>query len=223
MGTHLKIRLPVQLICCAALMGFLLASSAGAKDEPDNALVVLGDDKVIRSCVERALKRAIKRTAAPFRLAESDDPDDPIRRAFFPWLEIDERAEALEILSFLSESPIAKDMRRSTGLRYLIFTLGQTVSGEQQGDIGIVPGGLFVGYARWDETTEIGAVLLDLNSPELERILEAHRTGTTRVPALILPIPMPAGTQAPACRELADKIAEQVSKIESANSADSTR
>ena len=223
MGTHLKIRLPVQLICCAALMGFLIALPAAAKDGPDSALVVLGDDKGIRSCVERALKKAIKKSAAPVRLAESDDPSDPIRTAFYPWLEVDERTEVVETLSFLSENQIALDTRRISGLRYLVFTLGRTVTDEKQGDIGIAPGGFFVGYARWDKTTDIGAVLLDLDNPELEHILDAYRTGTTRIPAFVLPIPIPASTQAPACRDLADKIAEQVSNIESAEPADSTR
>lgn len=222
-GTQLKIGLPVQLICCAALMGFLITLPVAAKDEPDNAVVVLGNDKGIRSCVERALKKAIKKSSAPVRLAESDDPSDPIRTAFYPWLEVDERTEVVETLSFLSENQLALDTRRITGLRYLVFTLGRTVTGEKQGDIGIAPGGLFVGYARWDKTTDIGAVLLDLDNPELEHILNAYKTGTTRIPTFVLPIPMPARTEAPACRELADKIAEQVSNIESTEPADSTR
>ena len=180
-----------------------------------------GTDEEIRSCVERALKKAIKKSKVPVRLAESDDHDDPIRKAFYPWLEVDERVEALEILSFLSEDPIAKDVRRSTGLRYLILTAGRTQSGAVEGIVAPSPYGFF-GVAWWDKSTDISALSLDLANPDLEHVLEARKTGTTIVPAFALPIPLPANTQGPACKELGDKIAEHVSMIESGESRDST-
>jgi hypothetical protein len=212
MAIHLRTGFLTLILCCGSL---------AAEEQPVSAIVVLGDDEEIRSCVEGALKKAVTKSRVPLRLAESDDHDDPIRKVFYPWLEADDHAEVLEMLSFLSGNPIAKDARQSTGLRYLILTTGQTQSGEPDGAMTFTSGG-FVGVIWWDKTTNIRGIFLDLANPDLERVVEAQKTGTTRVPALVLPIPIPARTQGPACKELAGKIVEHISIIQSGESAEST-
>jgi len=67
-----------------------------------------------------------------------------------------------------------------------------------------------LGYAWRSEGSRLDAALWDLEEARKSLALEASAQGKTRVPAFILPIPIPAQTLAQACEQLGHRIAAAI-------------
>lgn len=100
----------------------------------------------------------------------------------------------------------------SRGLRYLVAFSGSTDTGERHG--GIFCGGGYgaagcLGFAWATKETALDAVLWDLKKNGSTHAAGSD-TGTSMVPAFILPIPLIASTQNDACRELGSHIVSAI-------------
>jgi len=95
------------------------------------------------------------------------------------------------------------------GLRYLVAFSGSTRTDEWNGGIfcfGGYGGAGCLGFAWASKETALDAVLWDLQKDNGARHETGGDTGTSMVPAFILPIPLLASTQGEACRELGSRI-----------------
>lgn len=95
------------------------------------------------------------------------------------------------------------------GIRFLVAFSGSTHSEDWQG--GMFCGGGYggagcLGFSWADKKTALDAVLWDLADVDRPELAEASESGTSIMPALLLPIPIPASTQSGACRELGRRI-----------------
>lgn len=99
------------------------------------------------------------------------------------------------------------------GLRYLVAFSGSTRTDDWKGGVYCFAGyggGGCLGFAWASKETALDAVLWDLRAPDGAKHAKAGDTGTSIVPAFLLPIPLLASTQGEACRELGSRIVSAI-------------
>ena len=99
------------------------------------------------------------------------------------------------------------------GLRYLVAFSGSTHTDDWNGGIYCFAGyggGGCLGFAWASKETALDAVLWDLQAPGGAKHATGGDTGTSMVPAFVLPIPLLASTQGDACRELGKHIVSAI-------------
>jgi hypothetical protein len=133
-----------------------------------------------------------------------------IRDALFPLLEpATQPATEADFAALLAREDVrARLVHR--GLQYLVVFTGGTRKDKPGGGIlcgaGFGAGGC-LGFSWRGETTALDAALWSLDDGIKLGHAHAEVEGTFVMPAFVLPIPIPARTQADACRELGSRIA----------------
>jgi hypothetical protein len=129
--------------------------------------------------------------------------------ALFPWFEPRTAPTTLaELQSLLARAPVAAKLR-STGVRYLVWVRGDTQTTDGGGGIscGIAPsGGGCIGFAWWDKDSNYEALVWDLHQRWSVGAITAEVSGTSYLPAVIIPVPLIARTRATACKGLAEQL-----------------
>jgi hypothetical protein len=98
---------------------------------------------------------------------------------------------------------------REKGVRYIIWLDGDTdkVAGGGSMSCAAGPGGGgCFGFAWWQKDANYDATIWDLTGLEDAGTIRADVSGTSFLPAIIIPIPLIARTQAKACKGLADEL-----------------
>lgn len=133
------------------------------------------------------------------------------RDTLFPWFEPRTAPTTLaELSALLARAPVAAKLR-STGVRYLVWVGGDTQTTDGGGGIscGLAPsGGGCIGFAWWDRDSTYEAVVWDLQRQWSVGAVSAEVSGTSYLPAVIIPIPLIARTRAVACRSLGEQLGE---------------
>ena len=131
--------------------------------------------------------------------------------ALFPWFEPRVAPTTLaELHTLLARAPVAAKLSR-TGVRYLIWVRGDTQTTDGGGGIscGVAPsGGGCIGFAWWDNDSTYEALIWDLQRRWSVGAVSAEVSGTSYLPAVIIPVPLIARTRATACRGLAEQLRE---------------
>ncbi len=128
---------------------------------------------------------------------------------FYPWFE--PRVAPLEPkdLPALLNRPAVKRKIESTGIRYLVWVDGQTNTGDSSGTLTctISPGGGgCFGFVTWERDSSYEASIWDMKTGNQVGMISSDATGTSYMPAVILPIPLIARVQASACSGLARQL-----------------
>jgi len=136
-------------------------------------------------------------------------PSDSIRDALFPLLEPATQPASESDFAALLSRPDARQ-RLGKRLDYLVVFSGGTAS-ETRGGIlcgAGYGGGGCLGLAWINKDTRIDVIIWTLG----DTVSAAHQAsrieGTTWVPAFVLPVPIPALTEAEACRDMSRQIVE---------------
>jgi hypothetical protein len=131
--------------------------------------------------------------------------------ALFPWFEPRTAPTTLaELQSLLARAPVAAKLS-STGVRYLVWVRGDTQTTDGGGGIscGVAPsGGGCIGFAWWDKDSIYEALIWDLQQRWSVGAVSAEVSGTSYLPAVIIPVPLIARTRATACKALAEQLRE---------------
>lgn len=131
--------------------------------------------------------------------------------ALFPWFEPRTAPTTLtELESVLARAPIAAKLR-ATNVRYLVWVSGDTQTTDVGGGIscGVAPsGGGCIGFAWWDKDSTYEATIWDLQRRWSVGAVSAEVFGTSYLPAVIIPVPLIARTQATACKDLGAQLRE---------------
>lgn len=159
--------------------------------------------------MEACLTARIREAAAEIAVT----PQRAVRDALYPLLEpATQPADEAAFAALLAREDVRGRLARR-GLRYLLAVTGGTREAEPGGAIlcgaGFGAGGC-LGYAWQDETTTLQAVLWALDGATVAGREGAKVEGTFVMPAFVLPIPIPARTQAEACRELGGRLAATI-------------
>ena len=177
--------------------------------ESDESVVILAksyhlgnetEDKYI-DCVEDALSRGSK----GLRVI----PHKQFIDSLFPWFEPRTAPAETKGMPKLLERPGVAERIAEQKVRYIIWLDGDTdrVAGGGSLSCAAGPGGGgCFGFAWWQNDADYNAAVWDLHGLESAGSVTADVSGTSFLPALVVPIPLIARARAAACRGLADQL-----------------
>ncbi|MBT8068303.1 MAG: hypothetical protein KJO09_13760 [Gammaproteobacteria bacterium] len=153
------------------------------------------------SCVENALGRGSQGLTVVPRQQFVD--------SLFPWFEPRTAPAETKGLTKLMERPGIADIVKKMGIRYIVWLDGDTETVAQGGSLSCAAGpggGGCFGFAWWQKDADYEAAVWDLEGYETAGTVTADVSGTSFLPALVVPIPLIARTQAAACKGLAEQL-----------------
>ena len=138
-------------------------------------------------------------------------PNTEFVDALFPWFEPRTAPAETKGLPALMQRKGVPEMIKEKGVRYIIWLEGDTdrVAGGGSMSCAAGPGGGgCFGFAWWQNDADYEATVWDLQGLESAGSVTADVTGTSYLPALVIPIPLIARAQARACKALAGQLRE---------------
>ena len=136
-------------------------------------------------------------------------PNNEFVDALFPWFEPRTAPSDIKGLPNLLKQPGVADVIAEKDVRYLIWLDGNTdkVAGGGSMSCAAGPGGGgCFGFAWWQKDSKYEAAVWDLTALESAGTVTTDVSGTSYMPAIIIPIPLIARTQSKACKGLADQL-----------------
>lgn len=136
-------------------------------------------------------------------------PNNEFVDALFPWFEPRTAPAETKGLPDLMQRPGVPEKIAEKGVRYVVWLDGDTdkVAGGGSMSCAAGPGGGgCFGFAWWQNDSKYEASVWDLNGLEDVGSVSADVSGTSFLPAIVVPIPLIARTQAKACKGLADQL-----------------
>lgn len=153
------------------------------------------------SCIEDALGRG----SSGLRVI----PRQQFVDSLFPWFEPRTAPAETKGLTKLMDRPGVADIVKDMGVRYIVWLDGDTETVAQGGSLSCAAGpggGGCFGFAWWQKDADYEASVWDLEGYEAAGTVTADVSGTSFLPALVVPIPLIARTQAAACKGLAQQL-----------------
>ncbi len=136
-------------------------------------------------------------------------PHDEFVDSLFPWFEPRTAPSNTTGLPDLMERPGVAEMIAKQGVRYLIWLEGDTERVAGGGSLSCAAGpggGGCFGFAWWQNDSKYEAAVWDLTALESAGTISADVSGTSFLPAIVIPIPLIARTRAKACKGLAEQL-----------------
>jgi len=152
-------------------------------------------------CIENALSRG--------RKGLSVIPNTEFVDSLFPWFEPRTAPAETKNLAKLMERPGVAETIAAQGVRYIIWLDGDTERVAGGGSLSCAAGpggGGCFGFAWWQNDADYDASVWDLEGLESAGTVSTDVSGTSFLPALVIPIPFIARTHSKACKTLADQL-----------------
>ena len=153
------------------------------------------------TCIEKALGAGSK--------GISVIPHQKFIDNLFPWFEPRTAPADTKGLPALMDRPGVKDAVKDMGVRYVVWLDGDTERVAEGGSLSCAAGpggGGCFGFAWWQNDADYEAAVWDLDANESAGTVSADVSGTSFLPALVIPIPLIARTQTRACKGLAQQL-----------------
>jgi hypothetical protein len=153
------------------------------------------------SCLERALGSGSKGIKVI--------PNQQFVDALFPWFEPRTAPAETKGLTALMKRPGVAKAVDDMGVRYIVWLDGDTERVAQGGSLSCAAGpggGGCFGFAWWQNDADYEASVWDLKGNESAGTVSADVSGTSFLPAVVVPIPLIARTQTRACKGLAQQL-----------------
>jgi hypothetical protein len=139
--------------------------------------------------------------------------------SLFPWFEPRTAPAETKNLAKLMERPGVAEKIAQQRIRYIIWLDGDTEKVAGGGSLSCAAGpggGGCFGFAWWQKDADYDASVWDLEGLESAGTVSADVSGTSFMPALVIPLPFIARTQAKACKSLANQLHAFIVQEESA-------
>lgn len=136
-------------------------------------------------------------------------PTRQFQNLFYPWFEPSTAPQSIEDLPKILGNELIKEKLSVMKIKYIIKITGETKTNASSGALSCAAGpggGGCFGFAWWDDTSAYNASVWDLSQETSVGNVSANVTGTSMIPAIIIPIPILARTQSNACDGLSDQI-----------------
>ena len=207
----LLVLLPAALTaaCVTSKVEQLRQSGRGAVVRSGESVVVLGrrhrGDRETEESFNKCVSSALRGRNLPI-YGEKSFVD-----AMFPWLEPRTAPMSSEALATLLDEPEIAQRVRATGVRFMVWIDGETEKVDSGGSMGcaISPaGGGCLGFGWWEKESKYEVSVWDIENRAPVGKVSVNASGTSYMPALIIPIPMIARTEAAACEGVASQIGE---------------
>ena len=127
----------------------------------------------------------------------------------FPWFEPRTAPGDTKGLPVLMDRPGVKQAVSDMGVRYIVWLDGDTERVAEGGSLSCAAGpggGGCFGFAWWQNDADYQATVWDLDDFESAGSVTADVSGTSFLPALVVPIPLIARTQTKACKGMANQL-----------------
>ncbi len=127
----------------------------------------------------------------------------------YPWFEPRVAPMGLERLQGLMEISEFAERIEEMRLRYIIWVDGSTETVDSVGSIScaVGPGGAgCIGFGSWDKDSTYEAAVWDVRQLRPVARMSAEASGTSYMPAFVVPVPLIARVQASACDGLATQL-----------------
>lgn len=138
-------------------------------------------------------------------------PEQAFVDELFPWFEPRTAPATPEaLLSVLNQPGVAQKLEDAR-VRYLVWVDGNTEEVDRGGTLSCAVGpggGGCLGFMWWEKDSSYEAVIWDLKQGESVGSISTDVSGTSYLPALIIPVPLLARTEAAACKGLAQQLKE---------------
>lgn len=138
-------------------------------------------------------------------------PEQQFINSLYPYFEPSTAPMNVQNLDDLVRTPgVAKKLEQFR-VRYIIWIEGSTERTDSGGSLSctISPaGGGCFGFATWDDQANYRASVWDLEALQSEGTISSSTSGTSYMPAILIPIPILARVQATACEQLSEQIKE---------------
>lgn len=133
----------------------------------------------------------------------------------FPWFEPRTAPLDVDALASRLREPLIEQRLKQTNIRYLVWLDGVTSRGDEGGSMscGLSPaGGGCLGFMWWEKEAAYQAAVWDIENLQSVGKINVDASGTSYVPAVIVPVPLIARTQAAACSSMATQLQELLQK-----------
>ncbi|TVS16741.1 MAG: hypothetical protein EA417_08810 [Gammaproteobacteria bacterium] len=136
-------------------------------------------------------------------------PEREFVDTLFPWFE--PRTAPIEIrdLPGLMSNNLVAERLQAAGVRYLVWLDGSTSTNDTSGSMtcAVSPtGGGCFGFVTWDRDSSYEASIWDLGSMSKVGKISTDASGTSYMPAVIVPVPLIARVQSSACGGMANQL-----------------
>ena len=216
----------VPAILAAALLGSgcitstVIDARTSATGISDNeSIVIMAKSYHLGNETERKYIRCIEDKLASGRNGLNVIPHQEFVDSLFPWFEPRTAPAETKNLAKLMDRPGVAETIAAHGVRYIVWLDGDTdrVAGGGSLSCAAGPGGGgCFGFAWWQKDADYDASVWDLKELESSGTVSADVSGTSFMPALVIPLPLIARTQARACKTLADQLHNFIVQEESA-------
>ena len=177
--------------------------------EDGESIVVLSDSYHTGNKTENdfmdCLNRSLSKKQDQFNVISTTE----FQNIFYPWFEPSTAPQNIEDLPKLLGKEIIKDKLDELEIKYLVKVTGETKTNASSGALSCAAGpggGGCFGFAWWDDTSSYEASVWDLSQETSVGNLSANVSGTSVIPAIVIPIPILARTQSNACEGLTQQI-----------------
>tara|TARA_B100000029_G_scaffold426252_1_gene435062 strand:+ start:2316 stop:2966 length:651 start_codon:yes stop_codon:yes gene_type:complete len=210
--------MPRTLIIFTSVALIITSCSTTRVDQEVNAaysikdgesIVVLSDSYHTGNKTENdfmdCLNRSLSRNQDQFNIISTIE----FQNIFYPWFEPSTAPQNIEELPKLLGKQIIKDKLDELRIKYLVKVTGETKTNASSGALSCAAGpggGGCFGFAWWDDTSSYEASVWDLSQETSVGNLTANVSGTSVIPAVVIPIPILARTQSNACEGLTQQI-----------------
>ena len=130
--------------------------------------------------------------------------------ATFPWFEPRTAPLTMDDLSNVINRPLLTERIQEIGVRYLVWIEGTTQRSDESGSLQctVVSGGVpaCFGFLSWENGANYEASVWDVHKGMNVGTLSSEASGTSFVPAVVVPLPFIARVRQRACAKLAEQI-----------------
>jgi hypothetical protein len=173
------------------------------------AIVIMGKSYHLGNETEAKYIQCIEDAMAQGREGLRVIPRREFVDSLFPWFEPRTApAETKNLAKLMSRPGVAAKIAEQK-IRYIVWLAGDTEKvaggGSMSCAAGPGGGGCF-GFAWWQKDADYDAAVWDLDGLESAGTVSTDVSGKSFMPALVIPLPFIARTQAKACHTLADQL-----------------
>lgn len=201
--------LPLGLAACVSSAVEQLRHTPVGLVEDGETIVVLGRRQNFRHQTERDFTDCVYNNLLRQKLPLK--PERQFMDEMFPWFQPRMAPLTADALAARLQEPALAERLQQSGTRYVVWLDGITNRGEDGGTMSCsvgIGGGACLGLLWWEDDAEYEAVIWDMQSLKSMGKIAVEASGTSYVPAVIIPIPLLAPTQSAACRGVAKQIGE---------------
>ncbi len=130
--------------------------------------------------------------------------------ATFPWFEPRTAPRTMEDLAGAIDQPLIRERIQEIGVRYIVWIEGTTQRSDESGTLQctVVSGGIpaCFGFLSWENGSNYEASVWDVVEGMNVGTLSSEASGTSFVPAVVVPLPFIARVRQAACTKLSDQI-----------------